>query len=323
MSSDLNLSGIDNLSLMLGDSVEVLEINITDIIPDPNQPRKERNQESDKELSQSIKEKGVLQAIVVRPKDDLGKHMIAFGHRRYDASILAKKKTIPCVVKEIDTEEILSIQVIENIQRDNMSLADEIESISKVVEQYGVKETARILGKKSQYISKRVRVNKSKQYILDFIKMKFSNDMSAYYELALLESKYPSEAKELVDDWILSPYLRTSLRNQIEEIKKKLSLENKKENITVSIPTTKEKIKIEEINSIKEIESIVSVVDAKTPKNDKKIKPINVNAEPDSFEIKAIDNETLLSFKFDDGEKIDIKIDEDLWSKFVDEINRR
>ncbi len=318
--NDLNLSSIDNLSLVLGDTTEVIDINTADIIPDPDQPRKERNAQSDKELSNSVKEKGVLQPIVLRPMDDLGKHMIVFGHRRFDASIDAKMNTIPCLIKDIHPDEILSIQAIENIQREDMALIDEARAIAKLSAKFGIKETAKILSKKSQDISKRVRIHKANSYIHDFIKLGFSNDVAAYYELTLLDNKHPDQAKELIDDWGKYPALRTSLRGQIEGIKKKLSPKKENDNNSASLAGSQ---KIDDIASIKEVESLVSGKNTPSPKSKRRKNLNTLNAEPESFEIKTANHETLLSFKYQGGENVEINIPNNLWSKFVDEINKR
>jgi ParB family chromosome partitioning protein len=83
----LFFSSIDNLALSLdqpqkGEKITLLSLD--KVIPDPDQPRRDRNKEADNELANSIKEEGVIQPIIVRPENDDGYHMIICGERRYD-----------------------------------------------------------------------------------------------------------------------------------------------------------------------------------------------------------------------------------------------
>ena len=88
----INLSVIDNLAVSLEAPQKgevVYELKLSEIIPDPDQPRKERHREEDNNLADSIQSEGVIQPILVRPKSESGDYMIICGERRYDASIQA------------------------------------------------------------------------------------------------------------------------------------------------------------------------------------------------------------------------------------------
>ncbi len=203
-----------------GEKVE--EIALSEITPDPNNPRKEKDKDSDQELVESILSKGIIQPIVVRPKDVTKKYIIIFGERRYRASLSAKVKTIPCIVRKVDEKNILSLQIIENIQRQDMNLIDEITALSLHALEFGVNETGRILGKKPNYITKCLRIHKADNSIIEFIKRGYSKDFVAYYELALLHAKYPDVANKIIAVWFSSPEKRTSLRKQIDDAKIKI-----------------------------------------------------------------------------------------------------
>lgn len=88
--------------------------------PDLEQPRKYFDEKSLNELAQSIKERGLLQPILVRPDGD-GKYKVVHGERRYRAHVIAKTQTIKCFIKELDPETVKDIQLIENLERDNLS----------------------------------------------------------------------------------------------------------------------------------------------------------------------------------------------------------
>ena len=85
--------------------LQVQDLSIEKIVPDPMQPRKTFNEESLKQLSESIQEHGVLQPITVRKSGE--DYVIVMGERRYRACKLANKNTIPCIVREYDTHTVL------------------------------------------------------------------------------------------------------------------------------------------------------------------------------------------------------------------------
>ena len=106
-------------------------IDIDDIIPDPNQPRKHFSEESLNELASSIKEKGLLQPIIVRKLDD--KYVIVAGERRWRACKIAGLNKIKCIIKDVKSEEeIKEVQIIENLQREDVSPIER----SKALQEY-------------------------------------------------------------------------------------------------------------------------------------------------------------------------------------------
>jgi len=106
-------------------------IDIDDIIPDPNQPRKHFSEESLNELASSIKEKGLLQPIIVRKLGD--KYVIVAGERRWRACKIAGLNKIKCIIKDVKSEEeIREVQIIENLQREDVSPIER----SKALQEY-------------------------------------------------------------------------------------------------------------------------------------------------------------------------------------------
>ena len=98
------------------DKKDIITIDLKNIYPNQDQPRRVFDEEKIKILSESIKNYGVLQPIVLKP-DDKGKYMIIAGERRYRASKLARKSDIPAVIKDIPMKDIMEIALIENLQR--------------------------------------------------------------------------------------------------------------------------------------------------------------------------------------------------------------
>ena len=106
---------------------EIAKIAISEIRPNPNQPRREFDQSSLQELANSIKEKGVVTPITVRKLDS--RYELIAGERRWRASKILNKKTIPAYIIKVKNEaEIMEIALIENIQRKNLNAIEEAEA---------------------------------------------------------------------------------------------------------------------------------------------------------------------------------------------------
>jgi len=136
--------------------LQVQELPIGRIIPDPMQPRKTFNEEALKQLSESIEEHGVLQPITVRKS---GKdYIIVMGERRYRASKLAKKKTIPSIVRAYDNNDVLEIQIIENLERQDVEPTEEAEAVAYLSEKYSPTEISKRLGRTENFVRQRLKL---------------------------------------------------------------------------------------------------------------------------------------------------------------------
>ena len=113
----------------------VREIEISRIQPNPNQPRIQFSAESIDELAESIKERGVLQPILLRPDGD-GFQIVA-GERRWRAAQKARMHTIPAIVREIDEATTAELALIENIQREDLNAIEEAEGYRQLIQRYG------------------------------------------------------------------------------------------------------------------------------------------------------------------------------------------
>ena len=124
--------GLDALlaGTMDGDYEPVREMNIDEIHPRADQPRKRFEEESLQELADSIKEHGILQPVLVRPLKN-GYEIIA-GERRWRAAQLAGLSFIPVVIREIDDQKAAEITLIENIQRDDLTVVEEARAYRRV-----------------------------------------------------------------------------------------------------------------------------------------------------------------------------------------------
>ena len=126
------------------------------IKPDPEQPRKTFNEDALKQLSESIEKHGVLQPITVRQLND--HYVIVMGERRYRASNLAGKKTIPCIVRTYKNNDVLEVQIIENLQRQDVEPTEEAEAIAYLSEKYAPTEIAKRLGRTDNFIRQRLKL---------------------------------------------------------------------------------------------------------------------------------------------------------------------
>ncbi|SFZ89555.1 chromosome partitioning protein, ParB family [Flaviramulus basaltis] len=136
--------------------LQVQELSMERIIPDPMQPRKSFNEEALKQLSQSITEHGVLQPITVRKS---GKdYIIVMGERRYRACKLVETETIPCIISEYDNNDVLEIQIIENLQRQDVEPTEEAEAMAYLSEKYSPLEISKRLGRPENFVRQRLKL---------------------------------------------------------------------------------------------------------------------------------------------------------------------
>ena len=137
---------------------KVVQLNVDDILPNRFQPRIKFNEDAILELSESIKEHGVIQPIVVRQIDD--KYEIIAGERRYKASLMAGKQTIPAIITDLNDRDSAEVALIENVQRKDLTPIEEAVSYKKILEMgYLTKEAlADKLGKTQSTIANKLRL---------------------------------------------------------------------------------------------------------------------------------------------------------------------
>jgi ParB family chromosome partitioning protein len=135
------------------------EIPLARISPNPRQPRKDFNDASLKELSQSIKQQGVLQPILVEEIAP-GQFSIVAGERRYRAAKLAGLEKVPVLVKDFTDMQRLEVSLIENIQRENLNPVEEAKAYAYLIQEAGItqEELAKRLGKNRSTISNSMRL---------------------------------------------------------------------------------------------------------------------------------------------------------------------
>ena len=115
----------------------VLELDITKVKPNPNQPRKNFDEDALKELASSIKIHGIVQPIVVN-KQANGEYLIIAGERRWRAANLCGLRTVPAVVKNYTDKQIKEISIIENLQREDLNPIEAARAIKQLMDEYGL-----------------------------------------------------------------------------------------------------------------------------------------------------------------------------------------
>lgn len=148
-------------------------LDLRNITPSQDQPRKIFNDESLQELSASIKKHGVIQPIIVAPdQTQEGKYIIIAGERRWRAAKEAGLSQVPVVIKNIIGTKILEIAILENIQREDLTVIEEAEGYQKLIAEFGYtqEELAITLGKSRSHIANMLRLNN----LSDFIKQKIN-----------------------------------------------------------------------------------------------------------------------------------------------------
>lgn len=172
----------------------VLYFKTSSILDNSLQPRTNYNDEKLKDLMASIKEKGVLQPILVREKD--GKYEVIAGERRLRAARALNLEEIPAIVKDVTDQEAFIIALIENIQREELNPIEEAEAYRKLIEEfeYTQEEVAQSVGKDRSTVSNLLRVLKLPTEIRKSV---YNGELSVGHARALLSVEIPTEQKRI------------------------------------------------------------------------------------------------------------------------------
>ncbi|SOB58850.1 putative chromosome-partitioning protein parB [Pseudodesulfovibrio profundus] len=156
---DALLGGVKEDETITSDAAEVRLIPIEAITPNPHQPRREFSEEALKDLCASIKTRGVLQPVLIRPLSR-GKYELVAGERRLRASKLAGLTEIPTLLREMSDQESLAIALIENLQREDLNPVEEALGYQQLQQQFGLSqdELARQVGKSRSAVANALRL---------------------------------------------------------------------------------------------------------------------------------------------------------------------
>lgn len=171
-------------------------MNINDVEPSRDQPRKKFEEDPLLELADSIKQYGVLQPLIVRKKDNY--YEIIAGERRWRAAKIAGLKEIPVIIKDYTEQEIVEIALIENIQRENLNPIEEAKAFKRLLEEFHLKqdEVAERVSKSRTAVTNSMRLLKLSEKVQNMI---IDDMISTGHARALLAIDDPEKQYELAN----------------------------------------------------------------------------------------------------------------------------
>ena len=224
------------LSSLMGDTETVqtkntnvgqeTKIPIANLKPSPSQPRRLFNKNSINELADSIKAKGLVQPLVVRPSpSDANSYEIIAGERRWRAAQIAQLHEVPVVIRNFNDTEALEIAIIENVQRSDLSPIEEAAGYKRLIENHGhtQEDLSGIVGKSRSHIANIIRLLSLPQSIQDMIT---EGKISSGHARAIMNSAFPEQLAEKIINENLSVRDAENLAKDKKGIIKKIKLKD-------------------------------------------------------------------------------------------------
>ena len=175
-----------------------LVVPVEKLVPNPDQPRRHFAEEALQELAESIKEKGVIQPLIVRPnKRRADTYEIVAGERRWRASQMAQQHEVPIIVRDFDDTEVLEVAIIENIQRSDLNAIEEAAGYSQLMERFGhtQEKLSQALGKSRSHIANLMRLLQLPEDVKQHV---VSGALSAGHARALVTANDPGALAQRV-----------------------------------------------------------------------------------------------------------------------------
>ena len=193
--SDINLSAEANPADMM--RRPDLRVPIERVFPNPNQPRRDFEPAALETLAASIRQKGVLQPLIVRPKPgDPEQFEIVAGERRWRASQMAGLHDIPVLLRDLDDVEVIEIAIIENIQRADLNAIEEAQGYRQLMDRFGhtQEKIAEALSRSRSHIANLLRLLTLPTDVQDLVR---GGQLSAGHARALVTSEDPSRLAQM------------------------------------------------------------------------------------------------------------------------------
>ena len=237
MSSSISKKGLGRgLSSLMGDAKNIsiqketsnqeTKISIANLKPSPSQPRRLFDKNSINELAESIRSKGLVQPILVRPSpSETGTYEIIAGERRWRAAQIAQLHEVPAVVRQLDDVEALEIAIIENVQRSDLSPIEEAAGYKRLIDNHGHTQEvlAEIVGKSRSHIANIIRLLGLPQSIQDMIS---EGKISSGHARAIMNSAFPEQLAGKIVSENLSVRAAEDLAKQRKPGVKKVKLKD-------------------------------------------------------------------------------------------------
>jgi len=215
------------------DDSGVREFKINEIEPNVNQPRKNFKDDKLLQLSESIKQHGIVQPIIVKKEDET--YRIVAGERRWRAARIAGLETVPVIIKDISSKQVLEIALIENLQREDLNAIEEAEAYDRLMKDYNMTQegVANAVGKSRSAVANSIRIlslgDKLKNYII-------SDELSSGHGRALLSIEnselQQKAAEEIIERNLNVRETEKLVKNYLAIKKKKVKVNKRNEEFT-------------------------------------------------------------------------------------------
>ena len=174
-------------------------INISQLHPGEFQPRHNFNDATLNELASSIRQHGLLQPILVRPKSD-GSYEIVAGERRWRAAQIAQIHEVPVIIRELDDDTTLEIALIENLQREDLNPIDEGRALKQLADEFGYsnEDIADKVGKSRSYVANMIRLTDLAPVVMSMVTQGKLSAGHARALLPLAEDQQEEQAKKII-----------------------------------------------------------------------------------------------------------------------------
>jgi ParB family chromosome partitioning protein len=196
--ADVNLDPIRNSPSQAPRRPDLM-VPVEKIVPNPDQPRRDFQPEALQDLADSLRQKGVIQPLIVRAIPNSDRYEIVAGERRWRAAQIAKLHELPVIVREFDDAEVLEIAIIENIQRADLNAIEEALAYRQLMERFGhtQEKIAEALSRSRSHIANLLRLLALPQDVQGLVK---NGTMSAGHARALITTSNPSVlARQVVE----------------------------------------------------------------------------------------------------------------------------
>lgn len=285
--------------------------NIEDISVNPYQPRKEFSQEAIESLSLSIKEKGILQPLIVRENKQGNGYELIAGERRLRAAKSAGLKEVPIIIQNLGDKEVLEVALVENILRENLSPLEEGEAYQKLIDDFShtQEKIAEIVGKSRSYIANTLRLLSLPEKVKDLIN---KGDLSAGHARCLVGlENAESLAEKIIKENLNVRQVEELVAQQKELAKDEIKVEKKTKQKDKDVEAIENLLKknlglrikispnsqgggkvVMQYSSIAELDMIVNILDNK--------KDIDISPKNTVFKQAEENNNEKFSIKFVD-----------------------
>ncbi|WP_276619171.1 ParB/RepB/Spo0J family partition protein [Syntrophomonas wolfei] len=226
------LEALLSSDLGFDETQEVTQIEVDEIVLRKEQPRKRFDDKSLRELADSIKEHGLLQPLIVRPRQD-GFELVA-GERRWRAAQMAGLKQVPALLREMDDVQAAEVSLVENIQRDDLSAIEEAMAYKYMMDNYGYTQEvlAEKLGKSRSHIANMVRMLALPEQVLTMLE---SQEITAGHARAILSLPGSTEQIAAAEEIVAGRLSVREAEKKARSIIKRKRVEKKRDPVIVEL----------------------------------------------------------------------------------------